>query len=183
MTEEGYPERREGCQSEGGWVGRQGARKQAGGEGEAGRRAGHAYEKPHGGLDALEKRRGPCGDPAEGGHRILVGTWDAWPAVLRSQWAFRGQNRGTWLPCGARWVRCDGPNPSKISWLPVQTADRDWGGGAGVRAAWVGAGPVVQLGAILMPHFMEEDAGPPPTPMPHSIRSQGSITQPPILGA
>ena len=72
---------------------------------------------------------------------------------------------------------------SKISWLPVQTADRDWGGGAGVRAAWVGAGPVVQLGAILMPHFMEEDAGPPPTPMPHSIRSQGSITQPPILGA
>ena len=31
MTEEGYPERREGCQSEGGWVRWQGARKQAGG--------------------------------------------------------------------------------------------------------------------------------------------------------
>ena len=31
MTEEGYPERREGCQSEGGWVRGQGARKQAGG--------------------------------------------------------------------------------------------------------------------------------------------------------
>lgn len=62
----------------------------------------------------------------------------------------------------------------------MQTSDRDWGGGAGVRAARVGAGSVVQLGAILMPHFMEEDTG--PRLMPHSIRSQGAHHPAPHTG-
>ena len=81
MTEEGYPERREGCQNEGGWVGRQGARKQAGGRGGGRRRRGRRERQ---GLGQGTPTRSPTEawmPRRRGGARVgiqlrgIVGSW------------------------------------------------------------------------------------------------------------
>lgn len=68
----------------------------AGEEGRKGLGQG-AQEEAHRGLVAEKEE--PCGDPAEGDHRILVGRETPSPAVLRSQWAFEDRTGNVDFPC------------------------------------------------------------------------------------